>query len=522
MFEHLSKDWYKTTDPRQLAEHVIEHDTWDADDWDTVVPKIGSLQRALERLKDKHPTAGEALLADTFFCFDKANPKLRPVDQVRPRSQPNHQIVAEAKDLPEWHRLHAQTRSNPWYAGMAASTVVPTLLDLIDRCAPLQEQADQLDETMTQLADVNLDAEKLQALIDSIEDGVEPDPSIEAALAATTATAAQLAATAEAQGAKLDAQMTTVSLDVSAAMQEALGKAADEIGEAQQAAAAWGIDPGTLATMSADEHIALAEQLNPNDLRELAKLWGAMRPDVIVGRETKLHFTPTEVVAVTQGRNLSRALPSELVLMKHEATLPLFLAKLAEGKILQYELRGVEKQAEGGIILLEDGSGSMQGINERFAKATGLHCMNIAEHDGRPFIGIMFGGPGVCKVFRFDKPEDFTLERKIAWATTFLNDSGTDFTTPIDQALAILQEEFDDTGAVSGDIVMVTDGGANVEPDWLEGYRSERKRLGFNTWGIQIGSNYGCSGLGDVTNKPVMNIKDLFSAKDTRPLYSGV
>ena len=62
----------------------------------------------------------------------------------------------------------------------------------------------------------------------------------------------------------------------------------------------------------------------------------------------------------------------------------------------------------------------------------------------------------------------------------------TNFSLPLDRAVAILEAEHAATGRTSSDIVFITDGEANVSKPWLERYLARMHRIGARTWGLLI------------------------------------
>ncbi len=55
-----------------------------------------------------------------------------------------------------------------------------------------------------------------------------------------------------------------------------------------------------------------------------------------------------------------------------------WMRRFSEQNLLQYDLRGTEPTQRGGILIAEDGSGSMAGEREIWAKAIGLALLKIA------------------------------------------------------------------------------------------------------------------------------------------------
>jgi uncharacterized protein with von Willebrand factor type A (vWA) domain len=122
----------------------------------------------------------------------------------------------------------------------------------------------------------------------------------------------------------------------------------------------------------------------------------------------------------------------------------------------------------------------------------------------------------------FRQPSDFTVDRLIEFAEVFYG-GGTDFETPLDVALEILQAEFAEDGKVSGDIVLATDGLCDVGSAWFDKFKSEQERLGFQTFGIIFGEpNYPGSTLDRLADGKVCTVRDLTCAEDIRSIFRGI
>ena len=89
-------------------------------------------------------------------------------------------------------------------------------------------------------------------------------------------------------------------------------------------------------------------------------------------RRNRTVHPPTEIVNVTTGNDLARILPSELMLLADPRTKADFLLRFAENRLLQYDLRGFEREGQGPIVVCIDESGSTSGIVEMWEKAIAL------------------------------------------------------------------------------------------------------------------------------------------------------
>jgi Mg-chelatase subunit ChlD len=171
------------------------------------------------------------------------------------------------------------------------------------------------------------------------------------------------------------------------------------------------------------------------------------------------------------GSELSCVLPSELALLSHPSTRPLFLDRFASGKLAVVERHADDRRHERGpIVVLLDASGSMAGEPELDAKAIVLALARELRRERRRLQVIQFSGPNeqhACEI----EPGREGLERLLALLGRSFH-GATDFD-------AALQSAFASLDAISfrrADLVMVSDGKGRFSPAsrWLLGNLAQR------------------------------------------------
>ncbi len=162
-------------------------------------------------------------------------------------------------------------------------------------------------------------------------------------------------------------------------------------------------------------------------------------------------------------------------------TLPLFLRKYQQRRIKQYRRREPIYKGAGDIICCLDESGSTAGECAAWGKAVALALLDIAESEGRKFALVHFSGSGRFQTDLF-LPKQTTVEDKLRAAETFL-DGGTDFCTPMNEALWLMREE----GFGNADIVFITDGGCALAQEYITKLQKEQAELRFTITGILLG-----------------------------------
>lgn len=109
-----------------------------------------------------------------------------------------------------------------------------------------------------------------------------------------------------------------------------------------------------------------------------------------------------------------------------------------------------------------DESGSTCGENAAWGKALALAVQDICAHEGRKFALIHFSGKDEVRTDRF-LPGKFTAEELFAAAEHFF-DGGTDFETPLHEALRLIDEE----AFENADILFITDGYCDISDSLAE------------------------------------------------------
>ena len=225
-----------------------------------------------------------------------------------------------------------------------------------------------------------------------------------------------------------------------------------------------------------------------------------------------------EVHDIELGNDLSRTLPSELIFLGDEDTEWLFLERFAEKKLLQYQLRGVEKVSRGAIICMIDSSGSMSGSRDTWARAVGIALLHIAYRQKRNFYGIIFSS-GRDSLIEFEFPKGLAAPNDVLDFAEAGYHGGTDFELPVSRAVEVLRKQYNEDGAQKGDLVMITDGECAVGAEWLDRYHNAKDELGFRMYSCLIGTN---SSTLQVMSDDIYHITDFAQGGDVRDIFGYV
>ena len=283
----------------------------------------------------------------------------------------------------------------------------------------------------------------------------------------------------EAVGKMVDANAAKSRDEVSALVSQAVNAAAEKAQEVQNIIGAWSDDPGNLEKSEVNADL-LALVRKSTVLRDISKYLGRFREIFAQGKRNGYAYGRGEKYSLELGRDLSRAITSELAMLASPQTMPLFLRKYQRGQIKQYQRREPVYKGMGDIICCLDESGSTKGDPAAWGKAVALTLLEIAADSGRDFALIHFSGVGNFKVDVFQVGE-YTMEDKLRAAETFLG-GGTDFQTPMDQALLLMELG----GFENADIVFITDGECELPDAYVEQLRTEQAVRRFTATGVLL------------------------------------
>lgn len=670
---------------------TIRQDRWDRAEAEAVAAEVKEYTIARDQLSGAVET-GEEAMHDTLLSLFKALPQLKPASEIRPSFLVNRTVMDAMTDLKEYKRQRGMTMGDRIAAGLACHAMEPELEILFDKLRKAQELANSLDASVSEAEALQEELDDLlERLEQQLQDSDEEDEEVknfqdqvEAIEEAMEALRQQIAE----QEADLQAELDMQGPYVRSQLKEALEEA-NEQGEVLEQFESWGLQPGALRRMNPEARIAMAAKLRTAKFKRMADMIGRMQNVATEEQMQRVDYACDEIYDIEQGADLARVLPTELLALDDDMLVLEFLHRYAERSLAQYSLHGVDSVVKGGILFLEDGSGSMSGDREIWSKAVGLALLKIAVMQQRPFYAINFSGPGTYVDWEFDTSnKDYLKSKKdyrgssaefegpeavMDFAETtlhggplrvdqrvltpngwipigqikvgdqvygtdgkpcnvvgvfpqgelelvkitftdgsevicdrshrfnFVNATGdtvtmtvsalmgsvvwselrlppisadyhgqsdgnvtcdaytekyvtaivpvdpgaavciavdsedhlyltegytpthnTDFVTPFSVALTRMQREFEERGAVEGDIVFATDGECGVPESFITDFKAEQERLGFKVYGIAIGCNPRSEPLWTLCDHQVIGVKSLTDPSDMRPLFGKI
>lgn len=509
--------------PSELSAASVFNDRFDKEDRDKLLEEMREFDAASDRLDDFTHT-GEAAFSDSFYSLVKARPETLPTEEIRPSHIVDKTVMEELMGVDEYGQVRMYTTNDTVASALAAVDMEPTLEVIFDKLQSEQDLAKELQDQMTEAAGLDAEAADLDAMMDDADSaqGVtqgDGDPvDYQAQRSAIEAARERLQQKMQETADQLEKGLEDSSSERRTQLQAAMHEAAKQAEDLETTHNMWGIESGAMLRLPAQERLEMAKRFRNERFRKIAQLFGPLKRMAFAEQKRKSTHSNDELYAIEQGDDLARLLPTELLALSDDDLEVDFMRRYVERELTQYKVKGVESLAQGGIIWCEDGSGSMGGDKEIWAKAVGLTLLHIAQQQKRSFFGIHFGSPGEIADFDFTDPNNIDLEKIIEFAELFFA-GGTDFVTPLSRAVDLLREEYEAKGSVSADIVFCTDGQCGVDSAWLEEFKKEQELLDFKVYGIVVGGDPDMEPLATICDGRVLTVQDLRSGEDLRSLF---
>ena len=520
------KSQFALPPPEPIPENAfwIESDSYDRAVYERLREESPSFQ-TLEESGGALLPHFDALLRDLFCALFKYNVVFFKETEVLPSASVSRELLAALQTGELAQLLREATVLDEGKAGLATVLLGEGALRLLKSEKTLTRR-DLLDvwnvEKQEELVQEKIDeAQNAKELAEQAEASQDVAKEVKELLEQT---ADRMASQARAEETRLRRQAKQLNEDLSRVQKETQNRFLKEaievtqnLDDATQEAESWGVAVGSGHKSSPGRQIELGKHLAGNDkLKKLAKMVGRMKRHALALRRKIFERTNDEVFEVGVGAELSRLLPHELVSLQHPLLRKDFVRRFVDNGLLQYDLRGVEEKGKGPVIVCLDGSSSMMGDKEIWAKAVTLTLLEIARRERRLFRAICFSSAG-APLYTVDLNARVRYEAemdKVMELAEYFPGGGTDFETPLDAALACIQE----SRFKRGDIVFFTDGECQVHEDWAERFVAEKEELGFSIFSILI--DVGHSSLGplktfsdkitSVSQLTSEEVKDLF------------
>ncbi len=501
--------------------HAVEHDGFDRDQFGRLLRVEPALARVLETAKRLLPHP-EPLLMDLYSALYKMNVVLRRPTEVAGSVQINRRLVAAVVESDHLAALRARTCLDSDACREALPPLADRLLRALKRgdrvvASELMQAAEAADLEQS-LADRLAELEHLQELPEGVFDpgnGTDIQRGLERDIR-------DLKKRVDESARALTSVAGNLPLDLDNEIQGQVRDLPEQLEALDEQAKSLGLSSGGMGRMGAERRLALGEKLlTSRKLQLLARLTGAFREVAFESRRHRIRRAPQALHAIRTGQDLARLLPSELLGIRKEprARHREWLRRFAEGQLLQYDLRAPANR--GPMVICVDGSGSMQGSKELWAKAVGLTLMEIARRERRRCLAIIFSaGHRLFEVEllgaqRAGGRPTVQTEAVLQFAEHFPG-GGTSFEEPLQRAVAAVTE-----GRYRrGDIIIVTDGEAHVPGELVASLPALRKRHRFKIRGLLVDAGHHsgrtlaefCDDVKKISDLTTDALTDLFAA----------
>lgn len=459
-------------------------------DFTTATPKeIADWQekaRTAKKAKEDAPAYGgwDALTGDMFRTYHTHDtPEI--VDEVDPGVELHKRIMPKLLAQDEHAESRNMTRDDPTLAAIATMAAVKHLRTALDEELSTQVREQQEFEEARQ------QAREQQGSLESMREEArahhDAGQAIPEALKESIKQSVQEQRSALERCQAIQAAPTPMSMGA----QEAIAGAAEAGASAAQAAQGMpsfgaGSGAGEPTYTSPEQALSIAEQwANNPDLKHMAELFGRMDRDLRFKRSKRVVGGEDEIVDVTFGDNLRRVVPSELALLSDADLEDDFLARYAGGELLQFSTVGEENAGRGPILMVLDGSGSMQGERNVWSRATAMCLLHIARIEKRDFGLIEFSSGGQLAEWVFPAKRAMAGEEVVDMASHFFG-GGTTPVIGVARAAEIMKSA---PAFRKADVVLIGDGEAGFGPE-DERLKRELLELGVRLFGIGIGGSF--------------------------------
>jgi uncharacterized protein with von Willebrand factor type A (vWA) domain len=502
-------------------------DGYDREVYARVLARHVQVVRAKERLERLLPH-GAHLMRDLFHTLYKLNVVLEPVTAISPAVFLHRRLLEAVIQSRPLFELRKRTELSEAECAAALPSLADTILSALTR--EYAFNASTLDE----LARVAEDEAALEAMeaekkhLEEIPDGAIPEgtqKALEMSLDADIRLLKKKIEKAKAEQTKLAQRLTT---EIDDEVERKLHGLPGQIDQAAEAVESLGLGAGSDGRVSAEKRLELGERLmRSKKLQMLARLVGAFREVALEARRKRVIKAPQELHEIHSGSDLEHILPSELLgLSRERRALHLdFLRRYVEGELLEYKLEAAAER--GPMVVCVDGSGSMSGSKELWAKAVALTLMEIARREKRRCLAIIFSdGPSLFEVELLAERATANgrarpIDEEVLRFAEHFPGGGTSFEEPLARSLTVVSGEGESGRRYRrGDIVFITDGEASVSPELLTRIAQKKKRHRFTIRGILVDDQGGrqdvleqfCDDVRRVSDLTGDSVRDLFTA----------
>lgn len=263
----------------------------------------------------------------------------------------------------------------------------------------------------------------------------------------------------------------------------ALQQASNEAGETSGiiSALGWGDEGSEFNRLPIEDKKYFLEQVRRTK-GSMVELIGKMKQITLTARKEKIKSSQMAICGVTVGNNISKVLPSELMLLRHPAYRGYFYKKYADKQLMQYELQVRNNMGKGSIIVLVDDSGSMYNIPREMARGACFGLADIAKTDKRNFAVNIFSERGQEWKRQYPKGQMNIQETIDLIEASF--GGGTSYEGPLSWAMDLIEKESGEFK--DADIVLITDGYCDIDNSFRKKLIQAKKKNNFSVIAVTL------------------------------------
>jgi uncharacterized protein with von Willebrand factor type A (vWA) domain len=502
--------WAQT--PVRAGEQQLAHDAYDLAVFARSVAEVPRLAQTVAEAQTQL-AFGPALLRDLFWSFYKRVPRLAPAAPDTPDTPEDswqRQLLTDLFQLPDWQRLRASGTVNDELNSTLAT------LCLGPRCwqalpAETRAQLKQGHAARVEFARLCAQAESLQELAAQAP-AADRAEKLRRHAERLQKQAARQHRQAQRLASALQTQAKPVARLVRQALRSGLAAAQADLEQHTQALNVFGGLVGDMASASPanslSAKLALAQQVAQTPkLQQLAALAGRFQRLALEQAQRRIAPAPEELAALTQGQDLSRVTPVELVWLADARLTDWFVLKFAEQQLTQYELAAQTPEGRGPLLVALDESASMAAASggltgELWSKAVVLALLAVARREGRDCAVLHFAGRGELFVQHFPSGAGDWADVRTCAEHFFRG--GTDYEGWMNHMLTLVQ----DPRYARADVICLSDGLTDIAPAVQTAWQQARAAHGMRAYGVLLGTNAGAEMLTQLTDA-VFQLDDL-------------
>lgn len=263
-------------------------------------------------------------------------------------------------------------------------------------------------------------------------------------------------------------------------------KAAEEADKVDKAMRSWGVEPGDVNLINIDDVLKLVDR-NNSKMNKISELAGRFESVAASALQKVRESYIGQVVDTKRTKDFTMMYGTELCYLMSPDVPPAIHALYASDYI-GAGLLGVEVRSEGkefGSLCMEiDGSGSMSGDTEVYAKAIALglaKAMNKDVLNKREYILNTFSSGG-DNIFTVRSNEDWKAH--FDWASK-MQGGGTDFDSAFSHAMRQIRDMPDGT-----DLAFITDGECDLSTSMVREWKQFKEEHGTRLLYVDVSGGY--------------------------------